>query len=413
MLKANPPAEFFDYGNTGLDGDACRLILSKMDDPVCARFLGNPAIGYDFCETTAAHTVRTYQTLESILTKVLPDNAQRAATLNHHKAMITLHDMSDIIKEVIIATTEVNPELKAKCSGAIHTYDQTVTPFTYKLALFANTVRDHDMFNETIDEIRDATLYTGQHERGFTFEEALAFSANAVRVINQAEKQFSSRYRQWNTPEVAQKTATMMGYFNEIETQSSFEGLQSHIHEKCDGTTYSLQVSNQKTALGLTPTVFHAPSYLVNRINGRFEKQLGTLVKKAGDDPIKLAAAAATINHCFNVSKTAFTMGKPLTSMNPIPNEPTEDDAHAVHTDFVERQFAALNNKPLSREEIQKSNIIQPEPLIMANEVVELYRDAMMDLKFNNVLWVPEQGKTLLESGNKVQKMALPKNLAL
>lgn len=396
MLHAKPSASFFEYSSSaGLDGDACRLILNRLNDDICARFLGNASIGYEFSETTAAHVVRTYDNVAKHLTSVLPHNAQTAKMLEDLKAKIMIHDISDILRENIVASTELDPDLKAKCAQNIERYDLAVTPFVYKLALIAAGQKRPAVFDDMIFELREKTIAKDQIGRGMTMDEVLDFTAHSTRLVQEQEAALAKKYPNWNSREVTEKTATMRAHYYAIEQATTFTGMQAQIHEKCDGTDYGLAVAAHKQQNQITPHIGHVPSHMTNRFNGRFEKNLAALFKMAGNNPTLQIAAATTAHYCYGVSKNAFLLGKTFVSLDPIPNEPTEHDKPEIHKLFAEQQMALCYD------------IENPSPLIHNLEVVELYNDARDELYHNGTLWLPAQNNTLLGSSTDIQRIEL------
>lgn len=391
MLHAKIPDGFFDFGDTGLDGDACALILEKMDDDVCGRFLGNPTVGYEYSETTAAHEVRTYETVERMINHVVRDPQENSARKNHYKAMIMLHDVSDVLKEVIVASTETDPVLAQQCFAQLLNYDLTVTPFIYKLALFSKAEGSDKFFADVIDSLRNDLLDPAQHGRGFSMAESIAFCDASVSLVKQREMEFNS-FRNWNAPGTDQKITIAMQYYNEIERTSSFAGLQSQIQEKSDGTEYACRISTVKNGLGQTPTHYHSSGNVLNRINGRYEKKLNPLVRSAKSAQEK-ALAACTLHHCYNISQTVYHLGKEYTCLTAIPGEPCEIDSHEKHLDFVAKQ---------------KTNFDAGDKTIHPRQkLIDLYGEAKQDLA-RGTLWLPEDNKTLAESAT-FQKIKMGK----
>ncbi len=391
MLHAQIPENFFDFGNTGLNGDACELILKKMDDDVCGRFLGSPIVGYEFSETTAAHEVRTYEKLAELIKHVIKDPKQQYDTLCHYKAMIMLHDVSDVIKEVIVASVETDPVLKHQCATELRNYDLAVTPFVYQLALTATAQKSKALFNDTIDHLRFKLLKGDQRGRGFTMEESIEFCNNTVATIQQSASLFRG-FANWKEPQMEQNTRVMMAYYNEIEQTSSFAGMHSQIHEKADGTAYACGISHFKNENGLTPTHYHCRGVAQNRINGRYEKNLANLIDRAGNNPQQLALALCSMQHCYNISQTTYTLGKPHISFQDIANEPDEHHAHDIHLQFAEQR----------KELFQKGDAT----IIESKTLVDLYGNAIHSMVQDGICLVPEAGKTLAES-KAITRLAL------
>jgi hypothetical protein len=383
MLHARIPENFFDFGTTGLNGDACELILNKMDDAVCGRFLGSPIVGYEFSETTAAHEVRTYEKLEQLIKHVIKDPGHQYNTLCHYKAMIMLHDVSDVIKEVIVASVETDPVLKKQCAVELKNYDLTVTPFVYQLALTATAQKSKALFNDTIDHLRFELLAGDQHGRGFTMEESIEFCNKSVTTIQETSRLFRG-FSNWKEPQMVHETRVMMAYYNEIEQTTSFAGMHSQIHEKADGTAYACGISHFKNDNGLTPTHYHCRSVVQNRINGRYEKNLANLIERAGNNPQQLALALCSLQHCYNISQTTYALGKPHISLQELVDEPDEHHAHDIHL-----QFAAQR-----KELFQKGDAT----IIESKTLVDLYGNAIHSMVQDGICLVPEAGKTLAES---------------
>lgn len=394
MLHAKPSESFFEYSSSaGLDGDACRLILNRLDDDICARFLGNATVGEGFYETTAAHVVRTYQNLETHLGAILPESRDTDLMLENLKSKIMIHDTSDILRENIVASTEVDPEMKQKLAQNIDLYDMIVTPFTYKLALFANKEKQPALFDETIFALRESTILPEQIGRQLRMEEVMEFTMKSIHAVSAKEQEFS-RFAAWDNAESLEKTDAMLIHYHSIERAIDFTGTQAQIHEKCDGTDYSLSISAYKQQHNLAPNIFHVPTFLTNRINNRFEKNLGYMIGHAGHDHLRMMAAAATINYCYGISEKSFAMGKDVVSLNPQANEPDIMDAQNIHDQFHAQQIALCQSGS--------------EPDLMPKEnVVALYQEARHELQKNGVLWLPENGKTLLASTD-IQKIMLP-----
>lgn len=383
MTQNNSTDNFFDFGSTGLDGNACALILKKLGDPVCNRFLGNPIVSHGFSETTADHVVRTYQNIERLVHETLGPSAQRSDYLHQAKAQLMVHDMSDIIKEVILASTETDPVLKAQCQTQLHNYDMTITPFVYKLALYSSAYGPM-FFSDTIDQIREDTLESEQRDRGFRMDEAINFCHSATRLVGHLEKGFRNLPK-WDAAKLQMQTDIMMTHYNAIETQTNFIGMQTHIHEKCDGTDYCAAVSQEKIDQKLGGmTHFHVPPHILNRINGRYEGKLAGLLEMAGDSPEYQAMALKTMSYCYGVSHKVYTLSKPYFSLTALENEPKETDPQEAHDTFSQQKIHQI--------------LQQKQDLMPHFDVAFLYKEAAHSVSRFGKTLVPEKGKTLIES---------------
>lgn len=379
MLRcANIPDHFYRFGPAGFHVPAATFIMEQLDDPIAARFLSVPNVGYEFSETTCAHVVRSTETAESIYNSVPQDAEKKEETLSRIRAMLFVHDIPDLAKEVITAIEETDPLKKEHFSKLLKQYEISLIPFAYRLAHQRAREGRKDIFLHEIKMLRDHLVTPDQYKRGFTPAEATAFCEKSLAYIAQRGKTLLLDDHH-DSPMLRKEVDSLLAHYHDIENGASFEGLQAQIIEKCDGTYYACTISQKKNKEHRRPTHYHMQGHLLNRINARYEKNLQPLYGMAGDDPIKQALAIRTLQHCYTVSKTTVELTKPFFSLKQDSREPGFDDHDGIFTLFVENHKDDCD-------------------FMRRDTACALYQDALDRLKNEKIVTLPAPGKTLLDA---------------